>query len=74
MAETLNTRDIFVRYTAVDGKSYVAEHRVWDPDHFIATRKKAADAENARQDPGAPRKAGVEQITEEQYRAAKGAA
>ncbi|MBT2326068.1 hypothetical protein J7E62_27445 [Variovorax paradoxus] len=73
MSETLITRDIYMRHTATDGASYVAEHRVWDADRFIAAHKKAAADVNAKQEAGKPRKAGVEQITEEQYRAAKAA-
>ena len=74
MNDTLITRDIFLRHTAADGKSYVAQHRVWDADRFIAAHKKAAETVNANQKDGEPRKARVEQITEEQYRAAKGVA
>jgi hypothetical protein len=68
---TMNTRDIYLRHTAVDGKSYVAEHRVWDADRFIASQQKAAAAVNEKQAPGAPRHARVDQITKEQYHAAR---
>ena len=73
MHDTLNTRDIYLRHTSVDGKSHVAVHRVWDAERFIASQQQAASAENARQTANAPRKARVDQITEEQYRAAKAA-
>ncbi len=68
MNDTLITRDIYLRHTAVDGKSYVAEHRVWDAERYIAAHQKATADVNAKQDAGKPRKAAIEQITEEQYR------
>lgn len=61
-------RDIYVRHTNVEGKAYVAHHRVWDADRFIAARQREADALNADQKQDKPRLARVEQITEEQYR------
>ncbi|OWG18286.1 hypothetical protein KDK82_1765 [Delftia sp. K82] len=56
-------RDIYVRHTGKEGNSYVNQHRVWDADRFIA----AQQAEAAK----AGGKAKAEQITEEQYRAAR---
>ncbi|KWT89306.1 MULTISPECIES: hypothetical protein [unclassified Variovorax] len=73
MTGTIITRDIFLRHTTVDGKSYVASHRVWDAERYIAAQKKAATDVNAKQDADKPRRACVDQITEEQYRAARAA-
>jgi len=73
MTGTIITRDIFLRHTTVDGKSYVASHRVWDADRYVAAQKKAAADVNAKQDANKPRLARVEQITEEQYQAARAA-
>lgn len=67
MTVEITTRDIWMRHTNVDGKSYVAEHRVWDADRFVASQQRAAANLNADQKPGRPRLAKAEQITEEQY-------
>jgi hypothetical protein len=69
MTIELVTRDIFLRHTATDGKSYVRDHRVWDADRFIAAQQAAAQKLNDGEAAGKPRLAKVEQITEEQYRA-----
>jgi len=71
MTVEMTTRDIWMRHTGVDGKSYVAEHRVWDADRFVASQQQAAADLNARQKQGQPRLAKAEQITEEQYRKEK---
>ena len=65
---TLTGRDIHLRHTDTQGKSFVQEHRVWDADRFIAAQQEAAQKLNADQKPGAPRLAKVEQITVDQYR------
>ncbi len=72
MQATLAGRDIFLRHTATNGKSFVQTHRVWDADRFIAGQQQAAanlnrDATNQGAKPAACL-AKVEQITEEQYR------
>lgn len=64
----MNTRDIYLRHTATDGKSYVAEHRVWDAERFITAQQRAAADVNAKQKTDQPGKARVDQITKEQYR------
>lgn len=71
MTVEMTTRDIWMRHTGVDSKSYVAEHRVWDADRFVASQQKAAADINSQQKPGKPRLAKAEQITEEQYRKEK---
>lgn len=53
-------RDVYARHTNKEGKSYVAQHRVWDAARFFAAR-----ADEAAKEGG---KAKCEQITEEQYR------
>lgn len=65
---TLAARDIYLRHTATDGKSYVREHRVWDAARFVASQQAAAEKLNADTPAGQPRKAKAEQITETQYR------
>jgi hypothetical protein len=67
MALELMGRDVWLRHTGNDGKSYVQAHRVWDPDRFIEAQKKAVRDVNAKQDGGKPGVAKVEPITEEQY-------
>lgn len=71
MTVEITTRDIWMRHTDVAGKSYVAEHRVWDAQLFAASQQKAAANLNADQKKGQPRLAKAEQITEEQYRKEK---
>lgn len=61
-------RDIFLRHTAVDGSSHVVQHRVWDADRFIASQEAAAAKVNAEQKGETGRRAGVQQITQDQYR------
>jgi hypothetical protein len=60
-------RDLYMRHTSDDGKSHVVEHRVWDADRFVISQQCAAEKVNAQQEPGAPRKAAVQQITKDQY-------
>lgn len=55
----MTPRDIYMRHTGKDGKSYVHEHRVWDAERFIASQQDAAAKEGG--------KAKAEQITHEQY-------
>lgn len=60
-------RDVWLKHTGNDGKSYVQQHRVWDADRFIESQQKAVRDVNAKQDGGKPGLAKVEPITEEQY-------
>lgn len=60
--------DLFMRHTDTDGKSVVRSHRVWDKEAFIAARQGEAASENAKVKGDKPRKARVDQITEDQYR------
>jgi hypothetical protein len=53
-------RDIYLRHTDKNGKSYVQQHRVWDAGRFVAAQLAAAVNEGG--------KAFVQQITEDQYR------
>lgn len=67
-APEMVTRDIYLRHTSVDGKSYVQEHRVWDADRFLATRQDEARKLNKdAAAKGKPASAAVEQITHQQY-------
>lgn len=59
--------DLFMRYTAVDGKTSVVQHRVWDKQAFLAARAAEAASENGKQKGDAPRMASAQQITHEQY-------
>ncbi len=68
LADTLQTRDIWVRHTSTTGSSHVQHHRVWDAQRFIDARAKDAAEVNAKQKDGEPRLARVEQITEEQFK------
>lgn len=52
-------RDIYLRHTDKDGKSYVQQHRVWDADRFITSQMEAALKVGG--------KAMVQQLTREQY-------
>lgn len=64
-------RDIYMRHTAADGKSYVQEHRVWCAERFIASQHAAAaklNADACSANPSQSALAKAEQITEEQYR------
>ena len=60
-------RDIYMRHTNTDGKSFVQTHRVWDADRFVASQQQAASKLNADVKSDAPRKAKAEQITHEQF-------
>lgn len=71
MDNRISTRDIWLRHTATNGKSHVQEHRVWDGDKFVKSQQADAADMNAKVKDPAPRNAKVEQITEEQYRAAR---
>lgn len=65
----LQGRDLFMRHTGCDGKSYVNFHRVWDADRFEAAQKAAA-AKAAADDASKGKPAGLhkaERITEEQF-------
>lgn len=55
--------EIYVRHTSKDGSSYVQEHRVWDADRFMATRK-----DEVKQAGG---HAVLQQLTREQFQAQK---
>lgn len=57
--ETMVCRDIYVRHTAKDGKSFVAQHRVWDAPRFLASRSAEAAKEGGL--------ARCDQITPDQY-------
>ena len=60
--------DLFLRHTNPSGDSYVASHRAWDKERFLAARRADAEKVNRDQKEGAPRLAAIQQITEEQYR------
>lgn len=68
-------RDIFMRYTGGDGKSYVQFHRVWNADLFEAARRaessKLALAEIEKTGKAGSHKA--ERITEEAFNSERNA-
>lgn len=68
MSIELVTRDIFLRHTGPDGATFVACHRVWDADRFIASQRKEAAlaAAKAREEEKSALHA-VQQITETEY-------
>lgn len=70
-ANRLITHDIYMRHTGPEGKSHVQEHRVWDGDRFVAARTAEAKALNEKEADATKRQAKCEQITEDQYRAAR---
>jgi len=67
--DTLICRDVFVRHTEGNGRSYVMCHRVWDADRFLAAQVEAAKrlAREAHEK-NQPFLHKAEQITEDQYR------
>jgi hypothetical protein len=67
MALELMGRDLWLRHTDTNGKSHVVQHRVWDGDRFVEAQKKAAEKVNEQQKDDEPKKARVDQITEDQY-------
>lgn len=60
-------RDIYLRHTGTDGNSFVQDHRAWDAERLLESRKRDAAAANERVEAGKPRLSKVEQITKEQY-------
>lgn len=64
-------RDLYLRHTGTDGKSFVQCHRVWDADLFLTTKAHEADEANAKVRDGKPRFATVEVITRDEYLAAR---
>lgn len=62
-------RDVFLRNTDVDGKSYVSQHRCWDAEIFVMARQTEASAlalePVAKGKP--PGKNKVTRITEDQF-------
>lgn len=67
MQSQISTRYISMRHTSVDGHRHVQQHLVWDAERFVQARQTEAANLNAKQEPGKPRKACAEQITEEQF-------
>ncbi len=67
MNDRMTCRDIWLRHTSTDGKSHVQCHRVWDAERFVASQQQAAQNLNDKVEGDGPRKASVQQITEEQF-------
>lgn len=68
-ASGLQGRDIFMRHTGGDGKSYVSCHRVWGADIFESAQTSAA-AKAAADDAAKGKPLGkhkAERITEAQF-------
>ena len=59
-------RDLYLRSTDAAGAVTKTFHRVWDADIFMRAREAEAKSENEKHGSD---KAGVQRITEEQYRA-----
>lgn len=69
MTATLICRDLYMRHTGGDGKSYVQCHRVWDADKFVATRvAEALELAVKAKDRHEPHAHRAEQITEGQFK------
>ena len=67
MSTTPHGRDLYMRHTDTDGRSFVQLHRVWDAERFVAARKAEACSLNADVKGNAPRLALVQQITRDQF-------
>lgn len=65
--------DLYVRITDASGRATTRALRVWDKDRKLQSLADEASKENAEQKGGAPRKASVQQLTEQQYLDARGA-
>ena len=59
---------VFLRHTAVDGSSYVAEHACWNTERFIAC---AAASASAAADKQTGAHGSVEVLTREEFEAAR---
>lgn len=69
MSDVLICRDIYMRHTGGDGKSFVQCHRVWDADKFVATRVAEALSQAVKaKDRGEPHAHAATQITEDQFK------
>lgn len=62
-------RDVFMRHTDGDGKSYVERYRCWDADLFEAVQRKDASKQalDHGNKTGTPGKHRAERITESVY-------
>jgi hypothetical protein len=60
-------RDVFLRHTGTDGKSYVQQHRCWDAERFLTAQQRAARDVNDKEKSPDTQRARVELITEAQY-------
>jgi hypothetical protein len=66
--DVLICRDLYMRHTGADGKSFVQCHRVWDAEKFVATHVAQALTEAMKaKDRGEPHAQRAEQITEDVY-------
>lgn len=69
MSIELICKDVYLRHTGPDGKSFVQQHRCWDAEHFVAIRVgEALDAAEKARARGEPAKHKVEVISEDLYR------
>ncbi len=66
-SDTIVGRDIYMRHTDTEGRSYVNEHRVWDAKKFVNSQAKAAADLNANVKGDGKRLAKAEQITKAVY-------
>ena len=63
-------QDFYLRHTAGDGKSYIAEHRVWDAERFLNACQAACNKLNAGESDPRNRQAAVSIVSREQYQRA----
>ncbi len=63
---SMQGRDMYIRSTDEKGAVTHSRHRVWDAGLFMAAREREAEKLNAEKK---STKAGVEQVTDDQYRA-----
>lgn len=69
MSIELICKDVFLRHTGGEGKSFVQMYRCWDAEHFVAIRTaEAHEAAAKARAKGEPCAHAVEVITEAQYR------
>ncbi len=69
MESKIAGRDVYMRHTGGDGKTYVAFHRVWNADLFVTARQAEA-SQLALKEIDEKKKAGLhksERITEAEY-------
>lgn len=67
MEVEMTAQDLYLRHTAGDGKSYVAEHRVWDAERFLNAQQAACNKVNAQESDPRMRQAAVTIVSRDTY-------